>query len=1850
MDIESGSQNYPHDLAEKLYQKATNSHLPDSNTLDQLLDLFKKAPILLVDCYFGHGLQATAINIGLLASSDADSPRFPIVPKSNDQLWYLIIMGLWGLDVMDEAVSLPEDLFDPREHRKMIIDFIDVIWKIIDSTGTPITIVKRAIQSLSQLYTNVFIKASKDKSNRWREQWLKVLKISKKLHEYVQNICDSNSLLLNSLATFLSTEIVLFVHLPLPKASTPIISETVGINVVDPNHSYLSIVELEDFANSSLMLLSTLLNKSLSLSFENRLASYLGLISTILQLIETRPGITEKIFPNFFEWVSKLGILPNDSKSTSPYALSKFSAKCVNKSLGISLFALFRQPRMAQAKNFLEGALRKMKTREYDAWYIRQEKLREREIQKEKVRAQELLQLEASRIEKERIDNEKKEKERMEREKLENEKERLENERQEKLAQDRQIKERNLYLNKTEYPDNLQKDNFFNESKQSNFYSKINTKGGNENQPYAEHSKSNSYNQNHLQIHSPSQNNRTINENNFRKRSAPIQNDLSPNKKHSGVNFEHFLPQNSGRSLNDTINIVTKFSIQQVVELVMGGLDRLTNDQIHSSKINRSSFDSILPVFERINSFKNKIPKSRWNQAATNTESILHSQSHVSQSLETKNSQSTQVISGSKNFQNLQFDPTNTPNLFNAPQVINPPNISNISTMSNLHNFQSTSNIRSIPNMPNIPHFFNNPGYPSENVLPVKNIPQNESINFSNIGNPPLSNIHTAHSPFKIEPPAPASLNLIVPDVDADIDEEDLLKQIEQNANRVQFNSNLIDDAEGLHSESEEDSDYDELIQSELAANENSTESTSNLQTIKIKSELSESSQESPQSSSINPSADSELQKPAFGSISGFIDNTNNDNSGETTIVPNDQTSLSRKILKAWKDSLLRLLNFGEILCEESVGKFGSSSNTNNLSALLRLHIPDFEIQWPLSPLSKSVTNSINKVSNRERVSDWMVLVVRTIVISIGENSDNESDSINREKIDFIQNEFISMLTKTPKQSYEMYLLLLHELYHKLYLNKSRRIYENLSNDQASFSSIAECYSKWVYSFGSGILSCISNVKDADESITPLTKSQTDSLRLEIVAAYNKERLSNTLTNPLDSVNSTGYSANLISNSYIKSLDSLKKAEITSYETLLTSKNLHLVHSNFLAKFVSPKNNYVIFGKLKDTLLERYTLDVPVIDDSLIKLIQEGLGDPIRSIPSLSALYEIYNQRPKYSKKSLALILLATTNSNRTVRLNAILFVKKIYEKNKKIINSYALEKLEGLVSFGEKDLNTKSPNEYTDSFSTREDNVKPSIEGDNANKSSEIVHNTLNENSSASAIGEVEGISNTKKASPQNVNDESGDKSQDMMQDGIDEDELQSKEFEIAEKIVVERVELLIGIMGLNIELLDKYFEVYSRVCQNYQAVLRRLITPLIRQISNDTEPNIAEKVGSKSPDIKDEDSICDAASTNRSKEETDNSMDTDGENKKTDSKMEVDAITGSSVFDEFVNLVYEKMETCPIGSELLLLRILVLIMENSQANNFEIDCTKMLEFIRRRRLDARYLILILDKLPKEQVTLHLNKLVMLFVDMTSAIITKAEPAGSSLNDVNSSAHVTGNLVVDNRLVNPITDGKTLFVASIKKILSRNNQESKKESFGFTPSEILVSFHKLQPSDFSELLDGITISNNSILKGLAESIQVLFRIDGIDVSAVGTALKVLVNTRGKLPTLLMRSMITAYRMYPLMKDFLSNLLVSLITNNSSESENVLDGDVGRYYSEYIWDNKMVWNGFVILCNMLSPNSKTAVQMLPADKQAEIFAKYPNLAEKPEEAQETIQEENQEEARDNKNGENVPESVQDKMV
>ncbi|OMJ26933.1 hypothetical protein AYI69_g3652 [Smittium culicis] len=1214
MDIDSGSQNYPHDLAEKLYQKATNSHLPDSNTLDQLLELFKKAPILLVDCYFDHGLQATTINIGLLASSDPDSPRFPIVPKSNDQMWYLIIMGLWGLDVMDEAVSLPEDLFDPREHRKMIIDFIDVISKIIDSTGTPITIVKRAIQSLSQLYTNVFIKASKDKSNKWREQWLKVLGISKRLHQYVQNICDSNSLLLNSLATFLSTEIVLFIQLPLPKASTPVISETVGINVVDPNHSYLSKVELEDFANSSLILLSTLLNKSLTLNFENRLASYLGLISTILQLIETRPGITEMIFPNFFEWISKLGILPNDSKSTSPYSLSKFSAKCVNKSLGISLFALFRQPRMAQAKYFLEGALRKMKTREYDAWYIRQEKLREREIQKEKIRAQELLQLEATRNEKERIENEKKEKERMEkeRERLENEKKRLENERQEKLAQDRQLKEKNLYLYKSEYPDNMQKDNFFNENKQSNFYDKIYTKGGNEIPPYTDHSKLNNYNQNNPQNHSPSQNNRIINDTNFRKRSAPIQNDLSPNKKQSGVNFEHFLPQSCSRSLNDTINIVTKFSIQQVVELVMGGLDKLTNAQIHSSKINPSSFDSILPVSERINSIKNKNPKSRWNQAGTNTENIQHNQSHVSQLLETKISQNTPVISESRNFQNLQFDPTNNPNLHNAPQIINPPIITNISNMPNLHNFQSISNIHSIPNMPNIPYIFKNPGYPSENVLHNQNIPQNGNISFSNIGNPLLNNIHAAQSPFKIEPPALTPRNLIVPDVDADIDEEDLLKQIEQNANRVQFNPNLIEDAEALHSESEEDSDYDEQTRSDLVANESITESTSNLQTIKIKTELSESSQELLLSSSINPSADSELHKPAFGSSSGFTDNINNDNSDETTIAPNDQKSLSNKSLKTWKDSLLRLLNFGEILCEESVGKFGSSSNINNLSALLRLHIPDFETQWPLSPLSKSITGSINKVSNRERVSDWMVLVVRTIVISIGENSNSGSDIITNEKIDFIQNEFISMLTKTPKQSYEMYLLLLHELYHKLYLNKSRCLHENLSNDQTSFNSIAECYSKWVYSFGSGILSCISKVKDADESIAPLTKSQTDSLRLEIVAAYNKGGLPTTLTNSPDSVNNTGNSANLKSNSYIKSLDSMKKAEITSYETLLTSKNLHLVHSNFLAKFVSPKNNYIIFGRLKDSLLERYTLDVPVIDDSLIKLIQEGLGDPIR--------------------------------------------------------------------------------------------------------------------------------------------------------------------------------------------------------------------------------------------------------------------------------------------------------------------------------------------------------------------------------------------------------------------------------------------------------------------------------------------------------------------------------------------------------------------------------------------------------------------------------------------------------------
>ncbi|OLY85484.1 hypothetical protein AYI68_g325 [Smittium mucronatum] len=1078
MNKDPEANSNPHDVAEKLYQEATNSHLPNSNKLEELLELFKRVPILLVDSYFDHAHQATSINIGLVTSV-SNSPRFPTVSRSDDQMC-------------------------------------------------------------------VFIKSSKDKSNKWKELWFKLLNISKNLHKIVQSLDESETLLLDSLATFLATEIVLFADSNPPEISAPSIAEVPGLELVPSNHIYLSKFELEDFSKSSIRLLFKILNISMTLKFEKKLVTYLGLISTVLQLIETRPGIAGIILPDFIEWTSLLDSSSSNSRDLSIYGLNKFSSKCINKSLGVSVFYLFRQPRMVQAKGPLEAFLKRIKSKEYEAWQARQERIKEREIQKEKIREQELLKAEEARIERERVENERLQKEEFERKKLEEEmlqkrleqdriekdrmeKDRLEKERLEKERLEKERLEKERLERRRIERDRLDRENFrkdfpsrgFSQNDSSFDFDNQRYNSNNKNNPpnnlespkdlsksnvnkfndsrFSQNKNSNNSNYRSSQNYSPPPINDYRNQNNRKRMLEDSENLLQSKKPSISATPPDPIPVNDKR-LNESIEIVTKFNISQVIDLVLGGLGVLTHQKILSSVSDNSLFDSLAFISDTKSIPKSKSSKSRWSQPESDNTST-------------------------QQLQNIQNYPSSIPpyqipyhqSFPIDPQLISPP--------------------------PNV--------FPSENP--------------SHVPIPP--NFQSSHTIFGPQTPVP------VPDIDAEIDEEDLLKEIEENANRVQFNPKLADEDENLNSGDDEGSDFENFPSEKVGS------SIDNIST-----------------NILNSDHPGNLK---FGDVDAIIDENdmksdvkpNKDGEGTDQLLETsglevsagifgDVGSYGQSSLASWKDAVSRLLSFGEILCEQAVGKFGSSSNIKNLPALLRLHIPDFEYQWPLSPLNKKVSEIRGHVTDRERVADWMVLVVRTLVSSIN-TPGYDGEDFYIEKLDFIYNEVIQALIKTPKQSYEMCLLLLHELYHQVYINKVKLSLNSngsgVLNDNSSHKNLTlKYYSDWSYSICVGILDCVSKIKDADESIVPLTNSQSESFKTEALSIMGFEKIDLST-----SANIGGNRNNAISvkntNDFVKSVESLVNAEATSYEVLLASNSLHLISTGFMVRFVSPKNKLRFF-------------------------------------------------------------------------------------------------------------------------------------------------------------------------------------------------------------------------------------------------------------------------------------------------------------------------------------------------------------------------------------------------------------------------------------------------------------------------------------------------------------------------------------------------------------------------------------------------------------------------------------------------------------------------------------------------
>ncbi|PVU96875.1 hypothetical protein BB559_002215 [Furculomyces boomerangus] len=1522
MDLQTSSIP-PRELAEQLYQQATNAQSPDSNKLENLVETLKHNPGLILESYFEHAYQATSFSIGLIPTSSQDT-KYPSAPDSDFQISYMITMGSWGFDVMNEAVSLPEGLFDAKDHKRMLDCLIDVIEKAVDTSGTPILIVRRAIQSLTQLYPLLFAKCCKDNSDRFQKEWLKARKISSVLCNIINIIHQEESSLIKPLCKLLSTQVVLFVPSDPPSDPSPIKNEIPGIELVPSSHKYLKKSEIISSGESSLNLIYELLGISLEIKSTKKLVFLLALSSTVLMLAETRPGLSEVIIERFTEWLDLLGILENNHSMINSI-LSSFSLKSFKKSLGIMLFQLFTQPRMSSCRKLLEPTIKRLELKEYDAWIIRQEKIRKNERYKEKMRELEREKAEKEMQEKLKIKEQKAEALRLEKIKIENAKQ-LEAKR---LQEERMKKDIN-YNAKTNYTNN-----------QNRFQDQTQT----------------------------------------RKRPADLSFDDKSTKKFAASKWP---ASNGGRNepvpLNQSLQEVTAFNINQVIDIVLGNLQIISDMDIQLAT--DGHYFPVSSLLSSSNSIEKTTPKSgtsRWSH-----QNEMRGSTH---SLGPSNVNSGQVY------------------IQNNGKAI-------------LEEFNN-----------------NRPVFPLQPMQYGKNFPTEVQDQIPGF-------------------PHPAYVPDLRTESEIEIDEEDLLIKLEEGANRVQYDENasgLADDKLNTIAEDEEEEIIKDLATKSqhtdyLVPNIQDEDDITELSTESFKPEISTEHDVKP---ILNDTDYTNLELD-ISHAQRDIKSSGNSQISQSDIKPKIAKTSSDKLL-VWKESLMRVLLGGEALCEQALDRLGSTSSINNLTALLRLHIPNFSTQWPLSSNANFFNNKAREISTKERVADWMVLVSRTLVQSLCTNYEINLE----EKAQFIYQEVILQISKTPKQSYEMCIMLLIELYHQIYSLKSKQN-----------NNLLDLYSKWSSDIGSSILDSACNLSKITELIVPLSTSEGDIVKSSASKIFALERDSNTATSlpKLDSdTKSNSNLVNSINHNDVgvseNDLDSVSNFKPTNYELVLINKHLPGYQADYMFNYISEKSNFVIMGKLKDSLLARYLIDIPTISDTLFKSVKDGLTHPLRGVVCIYALHDLYKSRPKYKNQALLALLSSTASNDRTVQLNSILVIKQLYATDQEVIRDYVVEKLLGLVN----------------------------NEGDLMNGTSSMV------------VDEREAVFS-----------------------------------DINERDTIKISELYVSIMSLDLNLLENYFIVYSKLEPKAQSILRKSVSILIQQICREGVINIGKETTDTKPEIK-------------------------------------------------------EIVECPKNAETLLLRAVILISEqenlhfndnptvsfNDCSGEIMLNANRMLSFVKERNLDGRYLIPVLDRMTKQEI-----------VD---------------------------NLVKTIALLDGSDETTNLFKTSIKKILSAKtfNGENFIRSIG--EDELVCAFHYLDEKKVG-------------LEKLVPSIQILFGMDMFPPHILASSMKSIVNSNNKLPVILMRSIMTAYRIYPVMKSFLANLLTLLVNNSiadnnehkNDESEVSDGGDKSKsvesiLYQIPIWNLPKIWRGFIICCNILAPESFFAIKKLPDEQKHQVFAQFPHL-------------------------------------
>ncbi|PVU88862.1 hypothetical protein BB561_005667 [Smittium simulii] len=1458
MDLNQIHSQDARTTAHQLYEQATNSDVPESIHLERLTSLLKQNPGLLVDTYIDLAMQAASINVGIAVEFSQITTKYPIIETSNVHNWYLIVMGLWGFDVLDIVVDLPQDLIPFSTFKKVISDLVQLISNTIEADGTPVVIVKRAIQSLTFLYPIVFKYASDDEALKWKKEWQDIFNISNRFRNMF-SILLQEKLLFTRLCKFFCSEATLFISAIPPKDSTPQNSEIIGINKIMPNHTYLNPSRLTEYGKDGVKRVFDILNVSLQTNLVHEINSLMGFSSTLLLLIESRPALCDWILPKFIEWVTLLDL--NNKKHQVDFL---FTLKCFNKNLGLMLFQLFRLPRMQCCVKVIEMALKQVKSVEFQSWLSRQERIKQRERHKE---AERLNARSAEKLKPESLSLEFKSKDEL-------------------LSLDSKI---------------TKGDNVYQKHKNSETFKSLEKKNINTGSDYL-HSTSNNIDDGRFKRKRSFENlsNKSIIAN-FETPKAADMNDIKPPPFSRSA-----MPNNY---LNKTIDLLLEYNKEQVINLVLNGLASITHQQIQQSKFYPNNFDSILiPELLQLSN-KPKTGKSRWSQE----EPAL-------------------VALKNENFI-----------------------LENISGGINAF---------------------------TENKLDQ------------------MTGQSVSYNKDQKEPSKKAA------DLDFDMDEEYLNMKLEEGANRVQYIVDIAEEMEDIPVA------YLNGVNTGIDKKDDST----------IKEEKSDLSTRDNiintgliQDQVIN---DQHLDVKSKGdTVSEYVENVNA--STDNSSLPQLKSHKISSKFDLWSESISRLLLSGQTLCEQALDKFKYTGGANNLAALLRLHIPNFASQWPLSLQANLEDRREEIITNRERISDWMVLVARVIATSIIPCEGDET----QKKIDFIYNEILLSILKAPRQSYELYLMILHELYHQSYIYNRK----TSDDDQNVYLMLNNVYSEWSVLITNSIIKTISYSIKTDDNISPLSSQQCEITRKRLLATISDKNLNHSeIEKKLNPVKDPSIR-------YDSNLESLVNSVPISYESALVNKSLIHYNNDLLVKFVSIKSSNVILGKIKDNLLGRYVLDIPIVNPELIKILHEGLRScKSDSIFCLSALFDLYKNKPRYEKKVITLLLTSANIPDRTTRVNIIIMVKRMYSKYKNLIDDYIITNFKSL--------------EMPKATSLTKEDVDVNID-----QTQKIEHETE------------------------------------------DQEEFTMK------------IEFYIAIMSLNFNLITAYFEKYSQVDSRYQLLMRRAITPLIRQISVGDESEILY--------IKE--------------------------------------------YKQLETLVDELLDNCPIGSESLLLRMIILVLEKEKRVNerFVINVNKMIEFINQRGLDGRYLIPILSRMEKKSIVENLCKLVIM---------------------------LDGSEEMNN-----------LFKIAIRKAISVMEALREKNS----KEEIIFEFHYMDPSTCGGL------------KNFVGSLQTLLSLNIFDPTILGSSLKKIINSERQLPIVLMRSMMLVNKLHPVMKSYLATLLGMLVSNSLPGSKS----ETEALYTQAIWDNDKIWNGFILCFNLLKPNSYNALDKIPDSKKELIFEKYPEI-------------------------------------